>query len=256
MEAGEIHNKKNIKRDKKKTEKISKKSAVGNIFTILGLVIWAGFSCIAAQFIVGLPLLWILGKTTFGTPVWTTIYTALTYLVAAAMVIFIPKFVKKELKTNRAELGLSGLPTFTDIGISILGIIATFLIAGVVTTLLSNFAWFDAGEAQDIGYSTQVIGFDRVVAFLALVVFAPLFEELIFRGWLYGKLKNYTSVGVTMAVVSVLFGALHGQLNVGVTVGIMSLVMCFEREMTGTIYAGILTHMLKNGLAFYLLFIV
>lgn len=228
----------------------------GDILTILGLIFWTGFSCIAAQFIVGIPLLLILGKVKFSTPVWTTVYTALVYLVAAAMVIFIPKLVKKELKTSREELGLSGLPTFTDIGISILGVIATFLVAGVVITFLSNFSWFDAEETQELGYSTQVIGFDRVVAFLALVVFAPLFEELIFRGWLYGKLKTSVSVGVAIALVSVLFGALHGQLNVGVTVGIMSIVMCLEREMTGTIYAGVLTHMLKNGIAFYLLFIV
>ena len=259
MEASEIHKKitkETGSREVKTKSNPKKKNILSVTLKVVAFVFWGGFSCIAAQFIVGLPLLWILGKTTFTSPVWTTIYTALTYLVAAAMVIFLPEIVSKKLKTNRAELGLFGLPTFTDIGISLLGIIATFLVAGVVTSLLSNFPWFDAGETQEIGYSTQIIGLDRVVAFLALVVFAPLFEELIFRGWLYGKIRNLVPVSVAMALVSILFGALHGQLNVGVTVGIMSLIMCIEREITGTIYAGVLTHMLKNGIAFYLLFVV
>ncbi|MBQ2637531.1 CPBP family intramembrane metalloprotease, partial [Candidatus Saccharibacteria bacterium] len=168
----------------------------------------------------------------------------------------LPKIVSKNFKTNREELGLTSLPTFTDMGISVLGIIATFIVAGVVVTILSNFPWFDAEQTQEIGYSTQIIGFDRVVAFLSLVVIAPIAEEIMFRGWLYGKLKKHISVPLAVFLVSALFGFIHGQLNVGVTVGIMSVIMCLERELTGTIYAGILTHMLKNGIAFYLLFIV
>ena len=36
----------------------------------------------------------------------------------------------------------------------------------------------------------------------------------------------------------------------------LSIVLCGLREITGTIHAGILLHMLKNGIAFYLLFVM
>ena len=49
---------------------------------------------------------------------------------------------------------------------------------------------------------------------------------------------------------------MHFQWNVGVNVFALSVVLCALREITGTIYAGILTHMIKNGVAFYLLYLV
>ena len=48
---------------------------------------------------------------------------------------------------------------------------------------------------------------------------------------------------------------MHGQWNVGINVFAMSIVLCVMREITGSIYSGILLHMLKNMLAFYLLYI-
>ena len=61
------------------------------------------------------------------------------------------------------------------------------------------------------------------------------------------------SMIISALLVSVLFGVVHLQWNVGVTVFAMSLVLCGLREVTGTIYAGILMHMLKNGLAMWIL---
>lgn len=56
-------------------------------------------------------------------------------------------------------------------------------------------------------------------------------------------------------VVSMVFGILHGQWNVGVNVFALSLVMCLLREYTGSVWAGIVLHMTKNALAFYMLFV-
>ncbi|MBQ2637586.1 CPBP family intramembrane metalloprotease, partial [Candidatus Saccharibacteria bacterium] len=57
-------------------------------------------------------------------------------------------------------------------------------------------------------------------------------------------------------ITSVLFAIMHGQWNVGVNVFAMSIVLCLLREMNGTIYSGILLHILKNGVAFVLLYIL
>ena len=94
------------------------------------------------------------------------------------------------------------------------------------------------------------------MAFISLVVIAPIAEEIIFRGWLYGKLRARLSLIPAVLLTSILFGAVHGQWNVGVNVFVMSIVMCLQREITGTVYSGIILHMLKNGIAFYLLYII
>ena len=46
-------------------------------------------------------------------------------------------------------------------------------------------------------------------------------------------------------------------MNVGVTVFVMSVVMCLVREKwTQTIWSGIVIHMIKNGIAFFLLYVL
>jgi membrane protease YdiL (CAAX protease family) len=246
-----------IKEAKNKEKKAAKKGinwkSIGHD---LLMVLWVGIACIAAQLIVGYPMLWILGKATFSTPVWTTVYSAITYILTAVLVILVPKLIKKEWGTTREQLGLTELPTFTDMGISVLGFVATIVAAGVILSVLQSLHLVDGGQAQDVGYSNLVNPTDRIVAFLALCVFAPVAEEIVFRGWLYGKLRRKNHVIVAVALVSILFGALHGQWNVGITVGIMSIIMCIEREFTGTIYAGILTHMIKNCIAFWILYVL
>jgi membrane protease YdiL (CAAX protease family) len=68
---------------------------------------------------------------------------------------------------------------------------------------------------------------------------------------------------VAILAVSVLFGLMHLgfdfealQWNVAINIFCMSVVLCVLREITGTIWSGTILHMLKNGLAYYLLFIV
>ena len=164
---------------------------------------------------------------------------------------------------GRGDLGLKGLPTWTDIGLAPVGFIVSTLVAAGLAAIFSMFPWFDAEQTQDIGFSTFLVGIDRIVAFVILVVIAPIAEEVIFRGWLYGKIRRILSEGVSEALsitisillVSLLFGVVHMQWNVGVNVFALSVVLCGMREITGTIYAGILTHMLKNGVAFFLLYV-
>lgn len=237
---------------KKETKKINW-SSVG--YGLLA-VAWAGISCLIAQFIVGYPMLWLLGKATFEQPVWTTVYTALVYIVAAALVIIAPKLIKKSWKSSREKLGLKDLPTFTDIGIGIIGFIATIIVSGIILWVCGELHLIDTGQAQYTGFNNLYNPADRIVAFLALVVFAPVAEEIIFRGWLYGKLKKHVNVTISIILTAIIFAVLHGQWNVGIVVGIMSVIMCVERELTGTIYAGIITHMLKNGIAFWIRFVL
>ena len=159
------------------------------------------------------------------------------------------------LATNRSEMGMGEFPTFVDIGLAPIGYVAYIIIANVLITAMSVFQWFNAEQAQDVGFGYFITTGDRIMAMIALVLIAPVVEEIIMRGWLYGKLRTKLGVVAATLLVSVLFGLLHGQWNVAVTTFALSVVMCSLREITGTIWSGILLHMLSNGIAFYLLYI-
>lgn len=251
-------------------------------FSVFMILLWAGVSVIASQLIVGWIMVAIMGVDSFVQPVSQAVYSALTYILALFMVIWVPTSLssvwqqkkaeaegkskleaKRPMKVTRRLLGLNGLPTWTDVGLAPIGFIVSTLIAALLVTLFSLMPWFNATETQSLVFNTYVAGFDRVVAFLTLVVVAPVAEEVIFRGWIYGRLRNKSapymsnmaSIIVSSLLVSILFGAVHMQWNVAVNVFALSMILCAMREITGTIYAGILTHMIKNGIAFYLLFI-
>lgn len=195
------------------------------------------------------------------TTIETASYGVLTYASSAAIIIIIPKQIKKQWKSTRESLGLKDLPTFTDIGLVIAELIVFLVLSSILTKIFSLFPWFDMSEAQDIGFSGLYLAFDRIVAFFALCILAPIAEEIIFRGWLYGKLREIIpgkklSIVLSIFLTSLLFAILHGQWNVGVTVFALSVVMCIARELTGTIYSGILLHILKNTIAFALVFVM
>lgn len=246
------------------TQKPQPKFKIDNhtIWFAIFCLAWVAVTMTASQFIIGLPMIWIL-QDKFTQPLWTCIYYALSYSLTLLLVLFVPQFIAKgkskklqtDFGTTTEELGFKTLPTFVDIGLAPVGYVVYLALAAMLTSLMSIFPWFDAGQAQDVGFSYFITTGDRVIAMIALVFIAPLAEEIIMRGWLYGKLRSRMKVPLAMFLVSILFGVLHGQWNVGVSVFALSLVLCSLREITGTIWSGILLHMLSNGIAFYLLYV-
>lgn len=209
----------------------------------------------AAQFIVGVPMLVILGSDTLKTPLVATIFSALVYTLSFLFLLLTFKHLKPHrAPVTRNELGLNNLVTFSDIGLALTGFFGYLAFSAILTALFSVFPWFNLTENQPLLYSTLISPLNKVFAAIALVVFGPILEEVIYRGLIYGKLRKKHSLIISILIVSILFGFLHGQWNVGVDVFALSVVACLMRETTGTIYAGIILHVLKNTIAFYFLF--
>lgn len=263
----------------KNTVRESRAQVWRTIGYIILLCFWVFVSVVAIQFVVGPLMVKLIGVERFNKPVWTATFAAITYTLAMVLVVMVPLLIKRKLKNKylknnkvkkklsavetRMELGLVGLPTWTDLGLAPVGFIVSLILSALLVGFFSLFPWFDAEQTQNVGFSIFMSGGERVIAFLTLVVLAPIAEEVIFRGWLYGKIRNRLldkipeiwGIIVSTLVVSILFGIVHLQWNVGVTVFALSVVLCLLRELTGTIYAGVLTHMIKNGVAFFLLYV-
>ena len=224
---------------------------------LIYLPILAVITFYAAQFIVGLPLLIILGSETLKTPLVATIFSSLVYILSFVFLLLTFKYIKPlKAPVTRSELGLNNLVTFSDIGLALAGFFGYLAFSAILTALFSIFPWFNLTENQPLLYSTLISPSGKILAALALVVVGPILEEVIYRGLIYGKLRKKHSLVTSILIVSILFGFLHGQWNVGVDVFALSVVACLMRETTGTIYAGIILHILKNAIAFGVLFIV
>ena len=228
-----------------------------NLAICILMACWVGICIFASQLIVYYIMVnFVTSAEMLEMPLFSAIYSAVMYILSLLLIVLVP-YIFRKWQTSREEIGLSGAPTWTDIGLAPAGLIVYFLLAAIIMMLVQViFPWIDMEQAQDVGFDNLTNNIDLLIGFVSLVIIAPIAEELIFRGWLYGKLRTRINLPLAIFIVSLLFGLLHGQWNVGINVFIMSIILCLQRELTGTIYSGILLHMLKNGIAFYLLYIM
>lgn len=156
---------------------------------------------------------------------------------------------------SRHDMGLWRLLDWRDIGLGIVGVLAYFVLTVLLLTIARSIPGFDINQVQNMGLG-KLYSYDLLMAFLVLVIATPFFEELLFRGVLYGRLRSLRlSWWLAAVIVSALFGVAHMQWNVAVDVFALSLVMCVLREKTESIWAGFLVHVIKNFVAFYVVFV-
>ena len=237
---------------------INLKAFLHRFFHIAKFPLLVAIVFLACQFLISLLAVRIFGEK-ITAPIPNTILSIIIYAVAFLSIIYLSIKLFHQSRPTRTELGLNSTPTWTDILLAPIGFIANLLLAAILIFLFQFLPFFDATQPQELSISTLISGFDRLLVFFLFAVVAPIAEELIFRGWLYQKLRTHIkkhSILLSTLITSVLFGALHGQLNVGVNVFVMSVIACLLRELTGTIYSGILLHILKNAVAFYLVFVL
>jgi membrane protease YdiL (CAAX protease family) len=108
---------------------------------------------------------------------------------------------------------------------------------------------FDPDQAQTNEF-TQNVDTHRSLALMALVVLPPIFEEIIFRGFIFPAISRRTGIIWGAILSSVLFGLAHGQANIIVYTFPLGLVLCFLYFRTKSIVPGIALHMINNLLAF------
>ena len=85
---------------------------------------------------------------------------------------------------------------------------------------------------------------------LSVVVFAPVCEELLFRGVLYPSLRDLGHRRIAIAASSLLFAAIHGSLALMLPLTVLAVVLVWLYEKTGSIIAPILMHAAFNAVNF------
>jgi len=140
------------------------------------------------------------------------------------------------------------------IGWALGGLLIYLALTIAISWMASIFTPIDFDQAQDVGF-TSPTGIELACVFFGLVILPPIAEELLFRGFIYKGIRSKLHFIPTAIIVSLLFALAHGQWNVGLDVFALSLVLCFLREKTNSLWPGIFLHALKNLLAFLVLFV-
>ena len=140
------------------------------ILAPIALLVWVFSATIVSQLAIGYLLLFILGPDKLKLPVWTAVYSALTYAASFALITLVPAKIFKKWRTSREELGLKGSPTWTDIGLAPVGYIVSLALA--VLSLAAELKWplsvsmtitkANLGEATDMFVAAALSGASRI----------------------------------------------------------------------------------------------
>ena len=117
----------------------------------------------------------------------------------------------------------------------------------VVSVAVSQLGIEPEGVKEALGVARTPSLF--VTSLLVMAVLAPLAEELVFRGLLYGWLDGRWGATVAWAVSSLLFAAAHAEPAHVVLVLPLGLWFGFLRWRSGSLWPSLVAHIVNNGMA-------
>lgn len=210
--------------------------SMGDLLAMLGIFF-------AAQIAVGLFGALILLFTGQGVidldPIEKGRFVALTSLVSLLAALFLIWRYRRWRKAEKVAISISPK------GLNPLLLVWAYLLMFSTTIVLEPlYEWLPTPD-QDPGRGWW--------AFLALVVIAPVFEEWICRGVVFGALKKRYGVVVSMLLSALFFGLLHVQPVPVVNAFVLGLILAYIYHKTNTLLAPILLHALHNGVAYLLI---
>ena len=144
------------------------------------------------------------------------------------------------------------------------GFVVYFVAYLVLLAIAGALTNINLKQQQDIGFQQVHGAVQLLVTFVSLVVLPPIAEETFFRGFLFTSFRLRMGLLASTLLVSILFAVPHllesqgggGLLWVaGIDTFTLSIVLCWLREKTGSLWPGIILHGLKNSIAFLALYV-
>jgi membrane protease YdiL (CAAX protease family) len=89
--------------------------------------------------------------------------------------------------------------------------------------------------------------FDRVLLTLNVVLVAPLFEEFLFRGFLFQQFRRYFGPTHGVCLSALVFAAIHQSIEFFVPLFGLGVILALVYHHTQNLWVSVLTHALYNG---------
>ncbi len=181
--------------------------------------------------------------------------------LALTLLIFYPKVRGSGIRNTLTSIGLSPLPSFGTILSGPLFVAAMWplfaLLVGLYQTALTRFG-FDLSQGEHPVVPVFLASnstFALLWLFIFASVIAPIVEEIMFRGVLYGWLRSRYGKLISILSSAFMFAVIHPQGALGIIP--LSLIGCglaFIREWRGSLIPCMAAHALVNGTVLAIIF--
>jgi membrane protease YdiL (CAAX protease family) len=172
-----------------------------------------------------------------------------TFVQDAAFIGMALLFARRVGRLVPAQFGLRPTPAWRAIG---------WMALAFASYLLLSFAWGALIDVNEPDNLPESLGVDEstvaLVAVCVLVtVVAPIAEELLFRGYMFGALRNWRGPWVAALITGALFGAIHAgstDAEFLLPLAILGVALALLRWRTASLLPCIALHAFNNGIAF------
>jgi membrane protease YdiL (CAAX protease family) len=117
-----------------------------------------------------------------------------------------------------------------------------------VTWLQKIWSELEPQETVQAFQKSDSLGLKILVIFLAVVI-APLAEETLFRGFVYGVLKRYTDAPFAALSSSLMFAIIHMHVGSLLPLWMLAVLFCLAYEITGCLLVPMLLHAIFNAVS-------
>ena len=234
-------------------------SRLGALLLVIGMVVIFFISQLIGVYIAGKLVLPATKNATMGdifffgsndgTVVSLSIIIGCVLLVAISVLLI-------RVRGGNVKQYLALKPLSWTVGVGMLGLLLIFMIGSQALTYL-----LDKSPLVFVDPLYQSVSSVWILIF-AMVIVAPIYEELIFRGLLWSAIAEQFS-GVTYAkhcgaviaslVTSVIFAVIHLQYGLYEisTIVVLALIFCYARIKSGSLVLPMLLHIINNGAAMW-----
>ena len=232
-------------------------SRLGALLLVIGMVVTFFISQLIGVYIAGKLILPATKNDTmgdiffFGSNDGTVV--SLSIIIGCVLLVAVSALLIRVRGGNvRKYLALQ--PFSWSVGIGMLGLLLMFMIGSQALTYLLN-------ESPLVFVDPLYQSVSSVwLLIFAMVIVAPIYEELIFRGLLWSAIaEQFSNVAnaehrgaiVASLVTSVIFAVIHlqyGIYEIG-TIVVLALIFCYARIKSGSLVLPMLLHVVNNGAA-------
>lgn len=175
----------------------------------------------------------------------STLYVTLIGDLTAAMILYL--FYRKD-QMHRKE-GFSGTgkafvwaPPVIWFSVIILAIATGQFLNDLINGLHLNDLFTGYSEVSEQAFSGQPVG----LMILVVGIIGPICEELMFRGIVFHRLKDWVKPQAAIAISALLFGIYHGNVVQFFYATCMGVMLAVIYDKTGTLWISIVAHIAAN----------
>jgi membrane protease YdiL (CAAX protease family) len=134
------------------------------------------------------------------------------------------------------------------IGVVALVLVRVALVAQLMATHQTKHVQTGLENFDVITKNPTITAISVVLTVVSMVVLAPIIEEIVFRGLLFGALAPRIGVLASALITALLFGAVHGDVVLFPALAALGFIAALAYAATGNLTVAIALHAINNSL--------